>query len=90
MTYVKKLGTIFGSATGERDRDPMSGGWEGTDDANSTAPSDLDGISKFPKGTPEDPDIEKVADNEDDIIYLSEMKEIKFPVWHPKIYVRMF
>ena len=36
-----ELGTVVGSATGEADRDVLPGGWEGTDDATSTAPSDL-------------------------------------------------
>jgi len=35
------VGEVLGSATGEEDRDPVPGGWEGTDDATSTAPSDL-------------------------------------------------
>jgi hypothetical protein len=30
-----------GSATGEEDHDTVPGGWEGTDDATSTAPSDI-------------------------------------------------
>lgn len=78
------LGTIIGSGTGERDRDPMGGGWEGTDDATSTAPSDLTGISSSPTGRPIDPNIQKVAD---ELGNPSEMKEIKFPKGRPtKIY----
>jgi len=37
----KPLSAIIGSSTGEADRDVIAGGWEGTDDATSTAPSDL-------------------------------------------------
>jgi hypothetical protein len=36
-----ELGEIVGTSTGEGDRDVIPGGWEGTDDATSTAPSDL-------------------------------------------------
>ncbi len=36
-----ELGEIVGSATGEFDHDVIPGGWEGTDDATSTSPSDL-------------------------------------------------
>jgi hypothetical protein len=35
------LGEIRGGSTGEADQDIVPGGWEGTDDATSTAPSDL-------------------------------------------------
>jgi hypothetical protein len=35
------LGSLVGTTTGEADRDTVAGGWEGTDDATSTAPSDL-------------------------------------------------
>lgn len=35
------LSQILGSTTGEPDRDTVPGGWDGTDDATSTAPSDL-------------------------------------------------
>ena len=81
------LGTIVGSATGERDRDPMGGGWEGTDDANSTAPSDLSDISKSPTGRIRDPDIQKEADDPGN---LSEMEEIDFPAWPPEKLKRVF
>ncbi len=35
------LGETMGSSTGEAEFSAVSGGWEGTDDATSTAPSDL-------------------------------------------------
>ncbi len=35
------LGEIRGGQTGEADGDTVPGGWEGSDDATSTAPSDL-------------------------------------------------
>ncbi len=35
------LSHTVGGETGEEDRDTVPGGWEGTDDATSTAPSDL-------------------------------------------------
>lgn len=34
------LGSIFGSKTGQTEHSTVSGGWAGTDDATSTAPSD--------------------------------------------------
>ncbi len=34
------LNGTMGSATGQRERIPQAGGWSGTDDATSTAPSD--------------------------------------------------
>ena len=37
------VGAVIGTATGEQDRDVTAGGWAGTDDATSTAPSDLSG-----------------------------------------------
>lgn len=36
-----ELGGILGSSTGEEDHEVIPGGWEGTDDATSTSPSDL-------------------------------------------------
>jgi hypothetical protein len=36
-----ELGSLVGTTTGGTDRDTVAGGWEGTDDATSTAPSDL-------------------------------------------------
>lgn len=36
-----KLGQVRGTATGEDEFSAVGGGWEGTDDATSTAPSDL-------------------------------------------------
>lgn len=38
----RELSDVIGGSTGERDRDVVPGGWAGTDDATSTAPSDLD------------------------------------------------
>jgi hypothetical protein len=35
------LGQVMGTQTGEEDRDTVAGGWQGTDDATSTAPSDM-------------------------------------------------
>lgn len=48
------IGEVLGSATGEGDRDVTAGGWAGTDDATSTAPSDLADEMIFPEA--EDPD----------------------------------
>ena len=73
------IGSVVGCATGEQDRDPMAGGWEGTDDATSTAPADLSGISRSPTGRTLDPDIEKEGDNIGDI---SDLEEINIPRWH--------
>jgi hypothetical protein len=57
------LGSILGSATGEGDRDVVPGGWSGTEDATSTAPSDLMGISLSPDGQDPVPDINKMGDD---------------------------
>ena len=57
------LGSIRGSATGEADRDLVPGGWAGTDDATSTAPSDMMGISLSPDGGDPEPDIDKMGDD---------------------------
>lgn len=40
-TVPSRLGETMGSSTGEDEFSAVSGGWEGTDDATSTAPSDL-------------------------------------------------
>lgn len=66
------LGSIRGSATGEGDRDVVPGGWGGTEDATSTAPSDMPGISLSPDGLPPEPDIEKIGDDLGDISDLLE------------------
>lgn len=66
------LGSIVGSATGEGDRDVAPGGWSGTEDATSTAPSDLMGISLSPDGGTPVPDIERMGDDLGDISDLQE------------------
>ncbi len=66
------LGTLVGSATGEGDREVVPGGWGGTEDATSTAPSDMEGISLSPDGGVPVPDIERMGDELGDI---SDMKE---------------
>jgi len=66
------LGNLVGSATGEADRQVVPGGWSGTEDATSTAPSDLMGISLSPDGVAPVPDIERMGDEVGDI---SEMQE---------------
>jgi hypothetical protein len=38
--HILGLGDTMGSSTGERERAVEAGGWAGTDDATSTAPSD--------------------------------------------------
>ncbi len=43
------LGKIMGSATGAREYTNVCGGWAGTDDATSTAPSDLIGNPPIPE-----------------------------------------
>lgn len=40
-TPESSLGETEGSATGEPTHEVLAGGWEGTDDATSTAPSDF-------------------------------------------------
>jgi hypothetical protein len=57
------LGSIRGTATGEADRDVVPGGWGGTEDATSTAPSDMMGISLSPDGRDPEPDINKLGDD---------------------------
>lgn len=37
------LGEVVGTSTGEATEDVLAGGWQGTDDATSTAPSDIGG-----------------------------------------------
>lgn len=37
------LGEMVGTSTGEAPEDVLAGGWQGTDDATSTAPSDVGG-----------------------------------------------
>mgnify|MGYP000340704880 CR=1 FL=1 len=37
----RTLGEIVGGQSGEADQDTVPGGWQGTDDATSTAPSDI-------------------------------------------------
>ncbi len=66
------LGSIRGSATGEGDRDVVPGGWGGTEDATSTAPSDMMGINLSPDGLPPEPDINKLGDDLGDISDLLE------------------
>jgi hypothetical protein len=66
------LGSILGSATGEGDRDVVPGGWSGTEDATSTAPSDLMGIALSPDGQNPVPDINKMGDDIGDISDLQE------------------
>jgi hypothetical protein len=38
------IGAVYGGQTGEEDCDVVAGGWAGTDDATSTAPSDMAGL----------------------------------------------
>ena len=52
------LGEVMGTSTGEEDRDSVPGGWEGTDDATSTAPSDLTPETRDSEEAEEDPDAE--------------------------------
>lgn len=40
------LGDTLGSGTGETENTMQSGGWAGTDDATSTAPSDMPPVSQ--------------------------------------------
>jgi hypothetical protein len=37
----RSIGQMMGSGTGEEENEIVAGGWQGTDDATSTAPSDL-------------------------------------------------
>lgn len=57
------IGSIVGGATGEADGDVVPGGWTGTDDATSTAPSDLPDISRNPSGLETSPDIDREGDD---------------------------
>ena len=50
------VGGVMGGETGEEDRDPVPGGWEGTDDATSTAPSDLSTTDLDKDAVERDPD----------------------------------
>lgn len=43
------IGEVMGSATGDSEHSVVSGGWAGTDDATSTAPSDLIGNPPTPE-----------------------------------------
>ena len=56
------LGEIVGSTTGEAEQSTVAGGWAGTDDATSTAPSDLIGI---PQPEPEGDEAELAIRNVD-------------------------
>jgi hypothetical protein len=47
------IGAVIGGETGEADRDVVPGGWAGTDDATSTAPSDLGEDSPAPQCDPD-------------------------------------
>ena len=47
------LGSIRGSSTGEGEFDIIAGGWEGTDDATSTSPSDLSAVENKEPTSPE-------------------------------------
>lgn len=48
------LGSVYGTATGEEEHTTVAGGWAGTDDATSTAPSDEFGTpTKFVDGISE-------------------------------------
>lgn len=58
-TKLHPIGTIVGTMTGETDRDTVASGWEGTDDATSTAPSDLDS-SGIPEIRAEGPEEEAI------------------------------
>jgi hypothetical protein len=49
------LGEIMGSGTGDSEHSNVSGGWAGTDDATSTAPSDQ-------LGNPATPEEDKTVD----------------------------
>jgi len=55
-----ELGQIVGSATGEADHDVLPGGWEGTDDATSTSPSDI--VNPNPRDNWDDADNEEFQD----------------------------
>lgn len=44
-----KLGSLMGSSTGDSEHTMMTGGWAGTDDATSTAPSDQLGNPPIPE-----------------------------------------
>lgn len=41
---TSQLGETEGTATGEPTHEVLAGGWEGTDDATSTAPSDFESV----------------------------------------------
>jgi hypothetical protein len=43
------IGATMGSSTGEKERAIEAGGWAGTDDATSTAPSDQMGNPSLPE-----------------------------------------
>lgn len=62
-----RLGDTMGSSTGEAEFSAVSGGWEGTDDATSTAPSDLAHppkpvVHRASNVTPEDLPLEELVD----------------------------
>ena len=56
------LGSIMGSGTGASEHSTVSGGWAGTDDATSTAPSDQIGNPPIPEEDKSIWDIERDFD----------------------------
>lgn len=53
LSHGQELSDVVGTSTGEGDREVAPGGWEGTDDATSTAISDL---SEIPEPKMDEPD----------------------------------
>jgi hypothetical protein len=67
-----ELGMIMGSATGETEQTNVAGGWAGTDDATSTAPSDQIGNPPIPE---EDKPFDVIARDFDDSVRMLEEEE---------------
>lgn len=75
ITGVWRLGGIgntMGSSTGESERAIQAGGWAGTDDATSTAPSDQMGNPPLPE---EEKPLHTIARDFDDTIQRDEERQ---------------
>ncbi|MBI3295924.1 MAG: hypothetical protein HYZ71_14455 [Deltaproteobacteria bacterium] len=66
------LGSLMGSSTGGAEYTTVTGGWAGTDDATSTAPSDQIGI---PSAEDEKP-VAMIARDIDETIWMDDAEQI--------------
>lgn len=67
------LGNIIGASTGDSEHKIVSGGWAGTDDATSTAPSDLIGNPAIPE---EDKSFQAITRDMDERIWRDDEEQI--------------